>query len=387
MPRFVPSLQVPGLAVKPPAVTPPTPPVIGSTNDALTLDALMARQKAAAARQGATMQEGAQNIPQGLGQLGWTLVNALQQRAAEKEYATGQREVADAFGKIDWNTGQLPPDAIQAVMARDPETGMELYKTAMALRAAGGKQEQWSPIPTPQGETGQWFQNQYGDTKKVGGGTEGTAPKLGDIGSIQTRVSNLDSYKNMAQATPIWSSIVDSTKRNTPQADLNLVIGMAKLFDPTSVVRSGETETIQQTSDLPSNIWAAWQYLSGEPGSRLKDDVRAGLLQEGFSRMTGYNDAWLRDRKQLEGFAQRHQLDPRDLLLDSFPELAPLGGQNPPPPDENTPPDENQPVLTPAQQRGDEPYLNPDGSPNFSRMSDAQFAAWDAKRQGGGGGQ
>lgn len=125
-------------------------PTLQSTGEGLTLDALMARQKEAALRQGQTMQEPVTNIPQGLGQLGWTLVNALQERRAEKDLAQGNADVAKAFGQMDWNTGQLPPEAMQTLMQRDPETGIEMYKTAMALRASQGKQDVYGPPITGQ---------------------------------------------------------------------------------------------------------------------------------------------------------------------------------------------------------------------------------------------
>ena len=124
---------IPGVRPVGAPVTAKPAPLAPSTGEALTLDALMARQRAAATRQGETMQQPVTNIAQGLGQLGWTLVNALQERRAEKDIATGNADVAKAFSQLNQTTGEMPPDAMALLMSRDPDLGIEMYKTAMAL--------------------------------------------------------------------------------------------------------------------------------------------------------------------------------------------------------------------------------------------------------------
>jgi hypothetical protein len=100
----------------------------------MTLAALMARQKEIAARQQGVLQQGASNIPQGLSQLAWTLVDALQQRRNERELAQGQADVAGAFGRMNPATGELPPEAVQTLAARAPDVAVDYYQQAMNAR-------------------------------------------------------------------------------------------------------------------------------------------------------------------------------------------------------------------------------------------------------------
>ena len=114
----------------------------------MTLDALMARQQELAAQQGQVMRQGASNIPQGLAQMAWTLVNALGERKAAKAEAEGRAEVGEAFKSFDPATGMLAPEAMETIMRRAPDTGLDLYKTAMALRASQAKQDVYGPVIT-----------------------------------------------------------------------------------------------------------------------------------------------------------------------------------------------------------------------------------------------
>ena len=68
-----------------------------------------------------------------------------------------------------------------------------------------------------------------------------------DAARIQTGFANeqglrkefegLPEVKNYKQAYPAYAAVKDAAGRNTPQSDINLVYGIAKLYDPTSVVR------------------------------------------------------------------------------------------------------------------------------------------------------
>lgn len=347
MPMFRPASLLPtpatGARPVPPAVVPPPAQTPSSTGDALTLDALMARQKQAAQMQGQAMQQPVQNIPQGLSQMAWTLVNALQERRAGKELAQGQQDVAQAMGSMDPTTGALPPDAMQTLWQRDPATAMEMVKTAMALRATQAKTENWESIPTPQGETGQWFKNATtGETKKVGGSTDTSTWKPTDIGSLR------DDYTKAATtyetAAPSWQSMQDAAKvaigntgPNVGSADLNLVVGLAKILDPNSVVREGESESVKKTGGAADYLVSYYNQLV--QGGQLTDDIRKGIMNTGQSRMKAYYDQAKGKRDWISGIATRHQVNPDDVV-------PPLAGFTPwseqPPPDDPNNPDPNK---------------------------------------------
>lgn len=361
---------------KPNAVPAPAP---GSTGDALTLDALMMRQKELAANQQANMQQPAANIPQGLGQLAWTLVNGLQERQARKDEAAGNADVAAAFGKMDQATGDLPSDALGTIMQRNPDLGAQIYAAIMQRKASQAKVDQWTQIPTPEGETGQWYQNQTGETKKVGGSTEPGTWKPTDIGALR------DDYTKAATtyqtAAPSWQSMkeaaaaaIGKTGPEVGSADLNLVVGLAKILDPNSVVREGESESVKKTGGAADYLVSYYNQLV--QGGSLSDDIRKGIMATGQSRMKAYFDQAKGQRDWISGIATRHGVDPNDVVP-PLPDFEPYAGEDPNKPDPNKPPPADPNLhLTPAQEAGDEPYQKPDGTWDFSRMSNEQFAAY-----------
>lgn len=323
-------------------------PVAQTTGEALTLDALMARQKEAVAREGQNLEQPVTNIPQGLGQLGWTLVNALQERRAGKDLEQGNADVAGAFQQMDPATGQLPPDAMSTLMQRNPELGVEMYKTAMALKASQAKQEQWDPIPTPQGENGQWFRNATtGETKKVGGGTESGAWKPTDIAARADDYMKASASYN--QAAPSWQSMqeaagvalnpkTDVSGRGT--ADYNMIVAFAKLLDPNSVVREGEVKSASMTEGMLNQIQGMLN--SWTSNGMLDDATRRAIMTQGQSRVKSYYDQAKQYREWIAGVATRHGVDPNDVvppLADFVPweEAKPQEDPNTPVPDDTTP--------------------------------------------------
>lgn len=327
------------MAVPQIAPTPPPPQLIGGAapkrSSTQTLAELMARQKMLAEQANAAGQQPIVSPLQGWAMLANEAVTGLQERQAKNELGAGRDALAALQSKIGLN--EPSADQIAEVGRYDPELAQHYYDTAMQMRALQAKQEKWSQIPTPQGESGQWFQNSVtGEQKKVGGSTEGGAPKLSDIASLRQDVIGDLSYKNLEQSVPIWQSMQDAASRDTPQADLNMIIGLAKLFDPTSVVRTQEGEAVKQTGDLPTEIYSQWAYLTSKPGARLSPQIRQGMLQEGWSRVKGYADAYEQTSKTYTDIAKRHNVDPADIVP-SFGDLHPYEPAPPSPTDPKSP--------------------------------------------------
>jgi len=255
---------------------------------------------------------GLQNVHEPLGGIGYALgefENALgDYRARQAEKAT-RDTLAGIMGGIDPTKGPTQQD-VQAAMAADPAYGQKLYEQMISLANA----EHWTQDPN---NPNLQINTKTGETKSTGDPTGAT--KMSDINSVIGHIESLPSYKNMAQAVPMWSSLQDAYTRDTPQADLNMVIAVAKLFDPTSVVRTQEGDAVLDTGGLPQGLYAQFLKLTGDPSSRLGADVRNGIMAEAQSRMQGYYQSWERDKQQWGGFAARHGINPDDLLLNSFP--------------------------------------------------------------------
>ncbi|WP_018184709.1 hypothetical protein [Kaistia granuli] len=133
-----------------------------------------------------------------------------------------------------------------------------------------------------------------------------------NISGVRKEVQALPSYKNFAQALPIYRSMVETAGRDSKASDLNLVYGLGKIMDPTSVVREGEMVMVNKTSSLPDWLRGAINQLNG--GATLSPATRDALLQEAQGRIQGYKTAFDQDAGQYQGIAQRYNINEQDII-------------------------------------------------------------------------
>lgn len=151
------------------------------------------------------------------------------------------------------------------------------------------------------------------DGKVVFGGSGGQAPAdFDDTAKLRGELHQLPSYKNLAQAMPIYSSMVETAGRDTRASDLNLVYGLGKIFDPTSVVREGEMVMVKDTSNLPD--WLAGEIARVNGGAALSPTTRQAILTEGYGRMNGYKSAFDQDAGMYRGIAERNKINTKDVI-------------------------------------------------------------------------
>lgn len=147
------------------------------------------------------------------------------------------------------------------------------------------------------------------------------APDFDDVTKLRTEIQSLPSYKNIAQATPIYKSMVETAGRDSRASDLNLVYGLGKIMDPTSVVREGEMFMVQGINTLPDKlIEGVNSLLTGS--STLSPDTRQAILTEAYGRMSGYESQFNADVGQYQGIVERNQMNPADVIP-SFDEITP----------------------------------------------------------------
>ena len=154
-----------------------------------------------------------------------------------------------------------------------------------------------------------------GDTKADEAGD--VAANFDDISGIRKEIHQLPSYKNMAQATPIYQSMAETAGRNSRASDLNLVYGLGKIMDPTSVVREGEMVMVKNTASLPDWLIGTINSLNG--GQALTPKTRQAILSEAYSRMKAYEDAFSQDAGRYKAIADRYGINPDDILPDFRP--------------------------------------------------------------------
>jgi hypothetical protein len=117
----------------------------------------------------------------------------------------------------------------------------------------------------------------------------------------------LPEVKNYKQAMPAYEAVVDAATRNTPQADINLVYGIAKLYDPNSVVREGEYATVANSPNIPEKVKGYAQYLAG--GGRLSPETKKQIIDEAKGRMGSFDQQFQAARKDYESISKNSGVD------------------------------------------------------------------------------
>ena len=145
-------------------------------------------------------------------------------------------------------------------------------------------------------------------------GGEAASADFDDVSSVRKEIHQLPSYKNMAQALPIYRSMAETAGRSTKASDLNLVYGLGKIMDPTSVVREGEMVMVKNTASLPDWLQGAIASLNG--GAALTPETRQAIMNEAYGRVQGYDQAFQQDASMYTGIAERNRMNLADILPD-----------------------------------------------------------------------
>lgn len=129
---------------------------------------------------------------------------------------------------------------------------------------------------------------------------------------LRKEILGLPSYKSYTAALPAWKSMVDAAQRDDKAADLNMVYALAKIMDPTSVVREGEIQMANDTQGYADKLNGFIKSIQGE--GRLAPAARQGLLQEAQSRMQAFNEAFGADMEFYRGIVGRGGINELDVI-------------------------------------------------------------------------
>jgi len=143
--------------------------------------------------------------------------------------------------------------------------------------------------------------------------SEGMPASGEDTSKLRNEIQGLPSYKNIAQAAPVYKSMLEAAGRDTRAADVNMIYGMAKIMDPGSVVRESEMSVAQAIATLPQQLQAAIKSQMTESG-RLTPELRAAIMQEAHSRIGAYQSMFDQDATMYRGIAQRGRMNEADVL-------------------------------------------------------------------------
>lgn len=302
-------------------VTPRGPRIIKSSADdpaaqpggGMTLDALMLRQKELAGNKipMTDMQSPMQGISYALQQG----LQGFQQGSAARDISTGQQAIGEAFASMGPN-GELTPEGKAAVARYDPDMFLKLW----GIQQQKSKGDAWTPIPTPEGEDGQWFQNQNGDTKKVGGGGakgEGGI-KPTDISTWRGQVLSDETYVRARRVVPTYQTMLAAANDTSGPggnpgkiSDLALVYGVATMLDPTSVVKEGEQIMVRNSQNLPDWLLGKINGLNG--GQEIGDETRGQIMALAHETAGSALGAYENFAKGMRESAARNGFNPDDI--------------------------------------------------------------------------
>jgi len=195
---------------------------------------------------------------------------------------------------------QTSPDAntvLQAQVSR--QNNADTNATSRANNAATNATTQRGQNMT---DARQRDQNQINASGKI---TEAST-------QLRKEFEQLPEVKNFKQALPAYNGIEDAAARSSPQADINLVYGIAKLYDPNSVVREGEYATVANSPNVPERVKGYIQYVQG--GGKLSQKTKDQILTEARSRMQAFEDQYTGARTNYEDIAKRSGGDPTLLF-------------------------------------------------------------------------
>lgn len=155
---------------------------------------------------------------------------------------------------------------------------------------------------------------------------------MDNISGIRKEISGLPEVKRYGEAAPIFRSMVESQSRDTAAADLDFVYGIAKIFDPESVVREGEMRLVGQAQSLPEDVKGFIKRVAMGEG-RLTPDARYRILEVANTRMGELRGAYDTRLAPFGGIADRANINRADVMpaMVDLPKLGPKPSELPRP--------------------------------------------------------
>jgi hypothetical protein len=119
--------------------------------------------------------------------------------------------------------------------------------------------------------------------RQSGGGGELTTPQFNRANTLRDEYNQLTAtYRNVADSVArseaYYARVRNNPSARSGQGDIGLVYAVAKLYDPTSVVREGEFNMVNAQGSVIQRMRTLWQRASSAQG--LDDNIRNALMRE-----------------------------------------------------------------------------------------------------------
>jgi len=118
--------------------------------------------------------------------------------------------------------------------------------------------------------------------------------------------------KNYREAIPAYNAIVDAASRDNKASDLNIVYGLAKIMDPTSVVREGEFKMAAAAGSPAERLQGLFNEIVG--GARLTPQQRQEFIREAQGRVESYKAVHDQLGVRYEDLARQQGVQPENVV-------------------------------------------------------------------------
>lgn len=313
-------------------------PLVGLMAQVPDLAGTLARADQASANR-LSMLANAQQIGEGrafgeaLGQHGGALFGSdpVAQRLAITQLLGGpggQRALPLAMQFRGEDLAREAPMTPQEIAAAGLPRGTVAFRTGGGQHRIAHTPQQYgpesfgNPIPAQNPQTGQVELVQFGNRGSVRPAQGGYAPPpqaadVKDESSLRDKFQALPVVRAYDEVTRAYEAIREAAPRDTAAADLNIVIGYAKMLDPTSVVREGEQETVRRTGG-PADFLVGWvNSLRG--GGRLTPEMRSNILREAQGRYGVTRSQYDAAAEFYSGLAGRYGFNPQNVVMQRRP--------------------------------------------------------------------
>jgi hypothetical protein len=111
--------------------------------------------------------------------------------------------------------------------------------------------------------------------------------KLSEQTALRKETMSLPPVENYMKSIDQYKGMMASAQNPTPPGDIGMIIALAKIWDPPSVVREGERDVIRNTGNLPMQLESLWKKQIEGTGE-LTEEQRAWLLQSAQQKLEAY---------------------------------------------------------------------------------------------------
>lgn len=243
-------------------------------------------------------QGGAQGLASGMA------MSQQNQDRAEKKREEEQRRAAlhGVMSGPDSPLGELSP-SIAALYEAYPDLAVsEIVKRSQP------QAQKWEKL-----DDNTLYDPLSGDTRDVGGPDQPDPATFANQTAVRKELSSQPGTSRYRTAQPIVASMVEAVDDPSAMSDLDFVYGMAKIFDPESVVRESEMGLVIEGQSVPAQIVGLFSKVaSGE--AVLQPEARRQLIEASLRRVGEYKKQAEQESVFYSDLAKRNQIDPTNIV-------------------------------------------------------------------------